>query len=107
MYALEESDRIDFTKLACDAVHKLHRMVEKSPVSPMMTPTNPHRQRMLRDIRLAVKKAKGTVTLYVHLSTKAYSVDTKLQPAGIYRYEIEFRDGKLIDVRDAHPTYTG
>ena len=107
MLALEEHERIDFTKLATEATRKLHLLVDKSPVSPIMTPNNPLRQRMLRDIKQAVKKAKGTVTLYVHLTSKDYGVDTKLQHAGIYRYEIEFRDGKLMNVRDAHPVYGG
>ena len=106
MLALEERDRIDFGKLATDATHKLHREVEKSPVSPLMTPTNPHRRTLLRSLQAFAKKRGGEGTAFVTFTTKAITVEDRLTNNGPHTYEVEFRNGR-VSVKHAAASYAG
>lgn len=106
MLAFEERDRLNFSKLATDATHKLHREVEKTPVSPLMTPTNPHRQRMLRELRTFVKKRQGEGTAFVTFTTKQISVDALLTSNGQFVYEVVFTNGS-VRVKHAAAVYEG
>lgn len=103
---LEESDRIDFTKLATEAVNQLHRKVEKSPVSPLMTPNNPHRQSLLRELRALFRKRGETSTVFVAFTTKSITVGDTLISNGPYAYEVELRGGN-VSVRDSAASYEG